>query len=163
MSDKDTGEQYKQFLRENAKAVNSWPEWMRAGARGQSIIEPTHAKGQQSEPSAIRCKPAKVTRSGFLDCISAALAVPIVRLARPKRSALVLDVHDAQFTPGSRVWVNGHELSDRCYRAELFDDGSGVAYCYAKDGGEFQLTSDRRDVVREEVRGRMTVEAVYRP
>jgi hypothetical protein len=32
-------EQYRQFLRENAKAVGRWPEWMRVGARGESIVQ----------------------------------------------------------------------------------------------------------------------------
>lgn len=61
MDDNNTREQYRQFLRENAKAVSHWPEWMRAGARGESILQSKQSQDKTPQASSVSLKAAKAS------------------------------------------------------------------------------------------------------
>ena len=43
------------------------------------------------------------------------------------------DVHEKETCQkGTLVFLDGVDISSRCYRAEIYDDGSGAVYCYRR-------------------------------
>jgi hypothetical protein len=45
----------------------------------------------------------------------------------------VSDARTDKFIPETRVLLDGSDVSSDCFRAEVYDDGSGIAYLYAWD------------------------------
>jgi hypothetical protein len=56
-----------------------------------------------------------------------------------------------QLAQSLRCFVDGVEVTNRCYAA---DDCEGIAECFAvDDSGQYILTQDKQDVVRERLYG----------
>lgn len=60
------------------------------------------------------------------------------------------DVRGADKCPsGTRVLIDGADISEYCYRMELFDDGRGIAYCSV--GAKLFQVGGRAEIVRPNV------------
>jgi hypothetical protein len=68
----------------------------------------------------------------------------------------------ADFVCPTTVLLDGVDISDRCYRAAIYSDGTGVAHCYAVRPGangemEKFCTPGGRDVARELLTGKIQI------
>lgn len=64
------------------------------------------------------------------------------------KSKLVVDVHDPAYIQGTRAILDGVDISDDCYRAELFPDGRMRAHCFKRnEAGQHYLEAG--DIARE--------------
>lgn len=84
------------------------------------------------------------------------LSLPLCRLFAAGRLVRV-DVTDAAtgegFVPNTRVLLDGVDVSERCYRAERYSNGSsesGNVFLYKRnEKGNFYVDPETREVARE--------------
>lgn len=71
----------------------------------------------------------------------------------------VVDITDVglHFLPGTRVLLDGEDVSNRCYRAEVYDDGTGAAYCYKWRKGKPYYDKESDDVAKETLTGKVEI------
>jgi hypothetical protein len=82
-----------------------------------------------------------MTRATFLALISSAIVgikTLIVGAPKARTRAMIVDVRDPDYWekgpgPGTRVILDGIDVSNRCHRAELTEDGTLMAYLYKWD------------------------------
>lgn len=67
-------------------------------------------------------------------------------------------VSDARCGGRARIILDGKDISTDCYRAELFTDGRGIAYCFKKDSfGQHMIDASGEDVMKETRTGAMEI------
>ena len=72
-----------------------------------------------------------MNRRSFFSVIGAAAVVSKSEAkAQPRRLVDVADVNNPGFCKPVKVLVDGIDVSNRCYQAELWSDGTGTAYCH---------------------------------
>ncbi len=55
------------------------------------------------------------------------------------------------------VLLGGADISNRCFRVDMYSDGWLRAHCYRKNGEDFVMTPDNSDVEQEVLEGYGTV------
>jgi len=72
----------------------------------------------------------------------------------------IIDYTDvyANFIPGTRVLLNGRDISLICWRAEIYEDGTGKAYCYKQRDGHPYLDETGKHAAREILTGKVEIE-----
>ncbi len=71
-------------------------------------------------------------------------------------------VSDPEFIYGTRVLFNGEDISHRCHAAEIYDDGTGAAFCYkqrteANDKMTPYIDPETGDIARETFEGNVEI------
>ena len=102
-----------------------------------------------------------MNRRSFFSMIGAAAVVSKAEVeAQPRRLVDVSDVNNPGFRAPTRAIVDGVDVSNRCYRAELWSDGTGTAYCHKvirfdKRGkpAEYAIDRERCEIIREQISG----------
>lgn len=108
-----------------------------------------------------------MNRRDFFASISGAAAVAVTP-AKPAERRLV-DVSDV-YNPGhqcsTRVLLDGRDISNICYRAELYSDGTGTAFChrvvrFKEDGSPAEYAieghGEDRSLMKQEITGRLEI------
>ena len=93
-----------------------------------------------------------MTRNEFFGLIGCAM-MPKTRACDLPLMVDFSQVNSPGFKVGTRILLDGKDISDDCYRAEVNSDGSGRAFCFRRnaDGKFYTWTSPQgvRDVARE--------------
>ncbi len=59
---------------------------------------------------------------------------------------------------GARLLIDGADVTDRCFRVEMFADGTARAHMFKCDArGNHILTADLKDLEKETVCGRLEI------
>jgi len=78
----------------------------------------------------------------------------VFRTSEPLTCVGYADVNCPTWVPGTRVFLEGKDISGSCYRAEEYSDGTVVAFCFQRDAqGLFLFDFVTREVARETRRG----------